>query len=482
MSFPKNFLWGGATSSCQLEGGWNEGGRGIATTDMVAFEEPDKRGLKGIELSWEQLQYRKTHEDDFYFPKRYGIDFYHHYKDDIKLFAEMGFKVFRMSISWPRIYPTGVEEKPNEEGLQFYDDVFDELHKYGIEPLVTLLHYDIPLYLSEEYNGFESRKTVDCFVKYAKTVLERYQNKVKYWLTFNEINITLGSPYCGCGAFMSRSLKDEKNFKYQLSHNQFVASALAVQAAHEINPEMKIGCMICRLEKYPNTPDPKDVYQSMFESHLNYFYIDMQVLGEYPYYMKRIFQENKIHIDMEPGDLEVLKKGVVDFISISYYETYVCKYNPTLDLIDAGSLIAPIKNPYLQNTDWGWPIDPLGLRTTLNNLYDRYHKPIFIAENGIGCKDILEENGSIHDPYRVDFYRAHIEQLHEAIKDGVDVFGYAMWGPIDIVSNSTSEMSKRYGFIYVDRDDHGNGTNQRLKKDSFYWYKKVIASNGEDLS
>ena len=482
MSFPKGFLWGGATSACQLEGAFDEGGRGLATTDMVIYSPKNERIDKGIEITAEQLEYRKAHPEEFFFPKRHGNDFYHHYKEDIKLFAEMGFKVFRMSISWPRIYPNGIDEKPNEEGLKFYDDVFDELHKYGIEPLVTLLHYDIPLYLCERYNGFESRETIECFVKYCKTVFERYKGKVKYWLTFNEINITLGSPYCGCGSLMEKSKRDEKNFKYQLTHHQFIASALAVKAAHEIDPSMKVGCMICRLKKYPNSPDPKDVYQTMFEDHLNYFYIDVQVKGEYPYYMDRLFKENDVHIDMEPDDLKILKEGCVDFISISYYMTYVTKYNPIVDLINAGSLIAPLKNPYLKNTDWGWPIDPLGFRTTLNDLYDRYHKPIFIAENGIGCNDVVEEDGSIHDPYRVDFYRAHIEQLQEAIKDGVDVIGYAMWGPIDIVSNSTSEMSKRYGFIYVDADDYGNGSYERSRKDSFYWYKKVCETNGEDLS
>lgn len=478
MSFPKHFLWGGAASACQSEGAYDQGGRGLATTDFVLCESQERNG---IELTWEQLQQRKAHPEDCFFPKRYGNDFYHHYKEDIALFAKMGFRVFRMSISWPRIYPNGVDETPNEEGLQFYDAVFDELHKYGIEPLVTLLHYDIPLYLCERYNGFESRKTIDCFVKYAKTVFIRYQHKVKYWLTFNEINITLASPYCGCGALLERSRLDEKNFKYQLTHHQFIAAALAVKAAHEINSTLQVGCMVCRLEKYPYSPDPRDVYQSMFESRLNYFYIDVQVQGEYPYYMKRLFAKNGIDITMEAEDADILKSGAVDFISISYYQSYVCRYQPHLDLLHAGSLIAPITNPYLKNTAWGWPIDPLGLRTALNNLYDRYHKPIFIAENGIGLQDSVDADGKVHDEDRIAFYRAHIEQLHEAIKDGVDVFGYAMWGPIDLVSNSTSQMSKRYGFVYVDADDEGNGSYARIPKDSFTWYQKVIATNGEDL-
>ena len=477
--FSKNFLWGGASAACQLEGGFDQGGRPLATTDMINFIPKELRGESILEVTADEIKYRKEHPEEFNFPKRRGIDFYNHYKEDIKLFAEMGFKVFRMSISWPRIYPNGIDERPNEEGLKFYDDVFDELHKYGIEPLVTLLHYDIPLYLTEHYNGFESRVTVECFKKYAKTVFTRYQNKVKYWLTFNEINMVLMSPYCCCGALIEKTTKNELSFKYQCTHNQFVASALAVKEAHAINKDLQVGCMVCRLEKYPYSSNPLDVYQSMFEDHLNYFYIDVQVKGEYPYYMDRYFKENNICIDIEPGDLELIKEGCVDFISISYYMTYVCKYNP--DTKDAGNLIAQIKNPYLENSEWGWPMDPMGFRITLNNLYDRYHKPIFIAENGLGAYDKINENGTVHDSYRIDYLKKHIEQLGEAIKDGVDVFGYASWGPIDIVSNSTSEMSKRYGYIYVDADDYGKGTFNRFKKDSFYWYKKVIASNGQDI-
>ena len=479
MSFPNGFLWGGATAACQLEGGFDEGGRGLATTDMVVLDERDGKALNSMDVSPEELAERLAHPERFNFPKRRGSDFYHHYKEDIALLAEMGFKVFRMSISWSRIFPTGVEREPNEEGLAFYDAVFDELLAHGIEPLVTLLHYDIPLYLCETYNGFESRETVECFRRYAKTVFERYRGKVRYWLTFNEINMALMSPYCCCGAMEERSGRSERDFQYNLTHNQFVASALAVKEAHAIDPQLKVGCMVCRLEKYPETPNPKDVYQSMLEDHLNYFYIDVQVKGRYPYYMGRYFDESEVHIDWRPGDRELLLEGAVDFISISYYMTYVCRYDPSMS--DAGNLQAQIKNPYLENSAWGWPMDPLGFRITLNNLYDRYEKPIFIAENGLGAFDAVEADGSIHDDYRIDYLSRHIAQMGQAIDDGVDVFGYAMWGPIDIVANSTSEMKKRYGFVYVDADDEGRGTYQRSRKDSFYWYKKVIASNGAEL-
>ena len=456
-----------------------KGGRGLATTDMVVLDERDGKALNSMDVSPEELAERLAHPERFNFPKRRGSDFYHHYKEDIALLAEMGFKVFRMSISWSRIFPTGVEREPNEEGLAFYDAVFDELLAHGIEPLVTLLHYDIPLYLCETYNGFESRETVECFRRYAKTVFERYRGKVRYWLTFNEINMALMSPYCCCGAMEERSSRSGRDFQYNLTHNQFVASALAVKEAHAIDPELKVGCMVCRLEKYPESPNPKDIYQAMLEDHLNYFYIDVQVKGKYPYYMERFFGENDVHIDWRPGDCELLLEGAVDFISISYYMTYVCRYDPSMH--DAGNLQAQIKNPYLENSAWGWPMDPLGFRITLNNLYDRYEKPIFIAENGLGAFDTVELDGSIHDDYRIDYLSRHIEQMGEAIDDGVDVFGYATWGPIDIVANSTSEMKKRYGFIYVDADDEGNGTYARSRKDSFYWYKKVIASNGAEL-
>ena len=480
MTFPQGFLWGGATAACQLEGGFDKGGRGLATTDMVVLDERGGKAQNSMDVSSEELRERLAHPENFNFPKRRGCEFYSHYKEDIALFAEMGFSVFRMSIAWSRIFPLGTELEPNEEGLKFYDDVFDELLAHGIQPLVTLSHYDMPLHLTEVYNGFDSRETIECFRRYARCVFERYQHKVKYWLTFNEINMALMSPYCCCGAMEERSGRSGLDFAYNLTHRQFLASALAVKEAHEVNPDLKVGCMVCRLEKYPESPNPLDIYQSMLEDHLNYFYIDVQAKGAYPFYMDGYFKQHGVEIDWQPGDKELLAQGAVAFISISYYMTYVCRYDPSMK--DAGNLQAQIKNPYLENSDWGWPMDPMGFRITLNNLYDRYSKPIFIAENGLGAYDKVEEDGSIHDSYRIDYLSKHIEQLGLAIEDGVDVFGYASWGPIDIVANSTSEMKKRYGYIYVDADDEGNGTYARSRKDSFYWYKKVIESNGADLS
>ncbi len=488
--FPKGFLWGGATAACQIEGGYNEGNRGLATSD---FELMVPRELLGTEKRPELLKFKKVtrkkiqhylkNPTEYNFPKRRGIDFYHHYKEDIALLAEMGFSVFRMSISWSRIFPTGLEDKPNEEGLIFYDHVFDECLKHGIEPLVTMCHFDMPLELSTKYNGFKSRETIKYFVNYAKTLFERYKDKVKYWVTFNEINMILSDPY-RCSGVMAEDDDSEIDFqtKYQTSHHQFIASALAVKLCHKISPKSKIGCMMCRLENYAESTRPEDNLQTVFEDHFNYFYSDMHAKGEYPYYMKRFFKENEITIHMETNDLQILKEGVVDFISISYYMTYVMRYKNEKVPKPNGSLIAQIKNPHLQISSWGWPVDPIGFRITLNRIYDRYELPIFIAENGLGAVDKVDEHGYVADDYRIDYMKAHIEQLREAIEDGVEVFGYAWWGPIDLVSSGTSEMEKRYGMIYVDIDDYGNGSAKRTRKKSFYFYKKVIESNGKDLN
>ncbi|MBQ1531539.1 MAG: glycoside hydrolase family 1 protein [Solobacterium sp.] len=495
--FPEGFLWGGSTAANQVEGAYNEGGRGLATSDFArlvdaetrkregGFEErePHNAATKGM------LADMKAHPEHWEFPKRRGIDFYHTYKEDIALFAEMGFKVFRMSISWSRILPNGDDEIPNEEGLQFYDDVFDELHRYGIEPLVTLSHFDTPLHLAEEYGGFLSRHTVKAFEHYARIVLNRYKEKVRYWLTFNEINNVLSNPFTSSGLIFDgpvnplgqNSYLGHWQEKFQAVHNQFVASALAVKACHEIAPDAKIGNMLCRLENYAESARPEDQLQVMFEDHFNWFFTDVQAKGEYPYYMKRFFDENHIHINMEEDDMDNIREGKVDFITISYYMTYIMRYKGDTVPKPTGRLVSDLKNPYLPKSEWGWTVDPIGFRITLNHIYDRYHLPIFISENGLGAVDHVEEDGRIIDDYRIDYLRQHVEQLREAIEDGVDVFGYAWWGPIDLVSSGTSEMYKRYGMIYVDLDDHGSGTGKRSRKKSFFYYKKVIASNGADL-
>lgn len=495
--FPEGFLWGGATAANQIEGAWNEGGRGPATSDFSRLVTKHIRDTEGTfdqrvphnAASSGMIEDMKAHPENWELPKRRGIDFYHTYKEDIALLAEMGFKVFRMSISWSRIYPNGDDETANEEGLAFYDRVFDECIKHGIEPMVTLCHFDTPLHLAEKYDGFLSRHTVDAFVKYCETVFKRYKNKVKYWLTFNEINNVLSNPYTSSGLIFEGS-KDpnagncylgEWQKKFQAVHNQMVASAKAVKLCHDIIPNAKTGNMLCRLENYAESSKPEDQLQVLFEDHFNFFFTDVQAQGEYPYYINRVFDKLGIKIEMESDDIEVLKNGKVDFITISYYMTYIMRYKGETVPVPTGRLVSDIKNPHLPMSEWGWTIDPIGFRITLNRIYDRYHLPIFISENGFGALDNLDENGYAEDDYRIEYMKKHVEQMKEAIADGVDVFGYAWWGPIDLVSSGTSEMTKRYGMISVDLDDYGKGSGKRGRKKSFYYYKKLIASNGEDL-
>ncbi|MCU0155586.1 glycoside hydrolase family 1 protein [Bacillus safensis] len=480
--FSDNFLWGGATAANQIEGAYLEGGKGLSTSDFAAYKDPYAQGKVNnftFDVSSAELNKYKENPDAFDFPKRRGIDFYHRYEEDIALFAEMGFKVFRLSISWARIFPTGLEDKPNEEGLAFYDKVFDECAKYGIEPLVTMSHYEMPITLTEKYNGWMSRELVPLFEKYARAILERYKNKVKYWITFNEMNMNLNSLYTGAGIL--EDLVDHKlQAAYQASHHQFVASALTVKAAKEIIPNVQIGCMINQIEAYAKTTKPEDQLQAVKSNQLNMFYPDVQARGEYPTYMVKYFADNQIKLDIEEQDEQILKEGTVDFVAISYYMSHVAEAREDAAEL-AGTFDSPIKNEHLELSQWDWPIDPMGLRISLIKLYDRYQKPLFVCENGLGARDTLTQDGKVHDDYRIDYLKKHIEQMKEAVKEGVDLMGYTPWGCIDLISCGTSQMTKRYGLIYVDQDDLGNGTLNRYRKDSFFWYKNVIASNGEDL-
>ncbi|MHC5228049.1 glycoside hydrolase family 1 protein [Enterococcus sp. LJL99] len=479
--FPENFLWGGATAANQLEGAFLEDGKGWSTADTALYVGKDAREkmLLTNPVTKADVEFAMADKEGIY-PKRYGIDFYHRYKEDIALFAEMGFKTFRLSISWPRIFPNGDDSEPNEAGLAFYDAVFDECLKHGIEPLVTISHYEFPLGLSFKQNGWLSRDTVDCFVHYAETLFTRYQDKVKYWLTFNEINIIGMTGYLS-GGILADDVDNMLEAQFQAAHHQFLASALAVQKCHEIIPDAKIGCMLARMEAYPETSNPADVLESVIMDQNNLFYTDVQIRGYYPSYMKKFFKDHHIDIKQEPEDAEILKEGTVDFLSFSYYMSMIASADKG-DAETGGNIFGSKKNPYLKSSEWGWQIDPIGLRTTMKKMYDRYQIPLFIVENGLGAEDIVEEDGSIHDDYRIDYLRAHIEQMALAIEEGVEIMGYTPWGCIDLISASTSEMSKRYGFIYVDLDDEGNGTLERSRKDSFEWYKKVIASNGADLA
>lgn len=466
-NFPENFLWGGATAANQFEGAYNEDGKGLSIQDIMP------KGIRGPLTS-------ESTEDNM---KLIGIDFYHRYKEDIALLAEMGFKVFRLSIAWSRIFPNGDDEMPNEKGLEFYDKVFDELAKYGIEPLVTLSHYETLLALAKNYDGWTDRRLIGFFEKYARTVFTRYKDKVKYWLTFNEINSALHAPYMSAGIWTPKE-KLSKQDLYQAMHHELVASALTVKIAHEINPEFKVGYMILGIPNYPLTPMPSDVFKAMEQDRENLFFADIHARGEYPKYMDRYFKENNIEIKMEAEDKEILK-NTVDFISFSYYLSVCATANPEKNIMGEGNLLGGVPNPYLKASDWGWQIDPEGLRYILNFFYDRYQKPLFIVENGLGAVDelITDENGNktVNDDYRIKYLNDHLVQVAEAIEDGVDLIGYTTWGCIDLVSASTAELKKRYGFIYVDRNDDGTGTLERFKKKSFHWYKELIKTNGKSL-
>ncbi len=472
MRFPEGFLWGGAIAANQAEGGYLEDGKGLTTVDMI----PHGKNRMYVKLG--DMYPVEFIEGDHY-PSHEAIDFYHHYKEDIALMGEMGFKTFRTSIAWARIFPNGYDEKPNEKGIAFYKSMFEECKKYGIEPLVTLCHFDVPMGLVRKYDSWKSREMIDEFVKYAKVCFEEFDGLVKYWLTFNEINILLHSPFSGAGISFKEG-ENREQVKYQAAHHELVASALVTKLAHEINPENKVGCMLAGGAYYPYSCNPEDVWMAMNKDRENLMFIDVQARGYYPTYSKRVFKEKNIFLDIKEVDLEILKENPVDFVSFSYYQSRCASANMNVETT-AANIVKSVKNPYLKASDWGWQIDPLGLRITMNSLYDRYQKPLFIVENGLGAVDKIEEDGSINDDYRIEYLREHIKAMGDAIEDGVELMGYTTWGCIDLVAASTGEMSKRYGFIYVDKDDQGNGTLQRRKKKSFNWYKRVIASNGENL-
>ncbi len=469
----KDFLWGGATAANQCEGGWQEGGRGMALVDVIPYGENRMPIMKG------QMNYRDLPKDSVY-PGREAIDLYGHFKEDIALFAEMGFKCYRFSFSWSRIFPTGEETKPNEEGLRFYEALIDELIRYGIEPVVTICHFDIPLNLVDKYGSWKNRKVMDCYLNYCEAVFRYFKDKVRYWITFNEINMLMHLPFMGAGILFEQG-EDELTVKYQAAHNELVASAYAVKLAHEINPECQVGCMLAAGSVYPYSCRPEDVWESMRRDRENYFFIDVQARGAYPAYARRFLEQKGIRLEMGPWDTRILKEYTVDFISLSYYNSR-CVRTDGQGEASGGNVFASAKNPYLECSQWGWPIDPLGLRITLNALYDRYQKPLFIVENGLGARDELDGDGKVEDDYRIDYLEAHIKAMMEAVEeDGVDLIGYTPWGCVDLISATTGEMSKRYGFIYVDKDDKGNGSLRRIRKKSFEWYKEVISSNGDSL-
>ncbi|OYQ65959.1 6-phospho-beta-glucosidase [Aerococcus sp. 1KP-2016] len=472
--FPEGFLWGGATAANQLEGGYLEGGKGLTSVDLIPH------GEQRFPVALGELHYSEVKEGSF-FPSHEAIDFYSHYKEDIALFAEMGLKSYRFSMAWSRIFPTGFETEPNEEGLQFYENVIDELLKYDIEPIVTINHFDVPKTLIDEYGSWRDRRMVDLFVNYASALFNRFKGKVKYWISFNEINMLLHLPFMGAGIYLGDLKEEERNqVLYSAAHHELLASAKITKVLHEIDPEAKMGSMLAAGEYYPYSANPQDVWEANLDNRDNFFFIDVQAGGEYPEWAKIKFEEEGIDIGITEKDKEILRDNTVDYITFSYYASRVSKADLSDVEVDSGNAFHGAKNPYLEVSEWGWAIDPLGLRITMNGLWDRYRKPLFIVENGLGAKDTVEADGSINDDYRINYLKAHINAFMDAVEqDGIPLLGYTPWGIIDLVSASTGEMSKRYGLIYVDRQDDGSGDLSRSKKKSFGWYKEVIETNGQ---
>ena len=466
--FREGFLWGGATAANQYEGAYLEDGKGLAVTDVL---EVGKDRFINVDKNLDI-------KEDRYYPSHVGIDFYHRYKEDIAYFKEMGFKCYRTSFAWSRIFPTGEEETPNAAGLAFYDAVIDELLEAGIEPVITLSHYETPLALVKKYGGWDNRALIECFDRYSKTLYKHFKGRVKYWMTFNEINCVLKLPILGGGLHIKEG-ENALQRQYQAAHNMFVANSLAIKSGHEIDPTNQIGCMLSLSTSYPNTCNPEDVFETYQLRRKSLFFSDVMLKGEYPTYIHRVWDENDVHVKMENGDLELIKAYTNDYLSFSYYMTSTHVAGMKVRANTGGNVGA--ENPYLEKSKWGWPIDPTGFRYVCNELQDRYGKPMFVAENGLGADDEIV-NGKIHDLERMDYLKKHVEAMMEAVADGCDIFGYTWWGPIDIVSAGTGEMKKRYGFIYVDRDNDGVGSLERIKKDSFDYYKKLISSNGEDLT
>lgn len=480
MGFRDDFLWGGAVAANQVEGAWNEDGKGMSVADVARYKKDVdvKDYKKNVAITTAEIEAAMADPTDTNYPKRRGIDGYHHYQEDIALFGELGFRVLRFSIAWSRLFPTGEETEPNEAGIAYYRKVLAELKKQGIEPLITLSHYEMPLNLAVKYNGWADKRVIDYFVRFAKTCFKAFP-EVKYWLTFNEIDSVLRHPFTSAGIIPDQSqnlLEDE----YQALHNQFVASAIVTKLAHQLIPGSQVGCMLTKITTYPATPKPEDVLATLNKNLLNYFPADVQAKGEYPKLILAYFAKKHLDIQMTDEELRIIKENPVDFISFSYYQSMTAAADERGLEMTSGNTVTGGKNPYLEATPWGWTVDPVGLRISLIELYDRYQKPLFVVENGMGTFDKLEA-GKVHDPYRIAYFKGHLSEMKKAVEAGVDLLGYTSWAPIDLVSASTSQMSKRYGFIYVDLDDNGKGSGKRYKKDSFAWYQHVIATNGAEL-
>lgn len=481
--FPDGFLWGVAFAANQAEGSYDADGKGLSQADVVPFgKDLDYVDLhEAMSPSPARIARAIETVGTAGYPKRNGSQHYTHWEEDVELFAELGIRALRMSIAWTRIFPTGVETEPNEAGLAFYERLFTRLRERGIEPVVTMSHYEMPLHLVTEHDGWAGREVVGHFERYARTIITRYRGLVKYWLTFNEINTTTIEPYTG-GGVVDSGVGDRTQRAHQALHHQYLASALATTLVHEIDPDAQVGCMLARMLHYPASSDPLDIQQAQHDNDLNLSHTDVQVRGAYPGIVRRFWREHGIEVRMEPGDEKILADGTVDFLSFSYYMTLVSAVDPSKYGATGGNLFSTIKNPHLATSEWGWHLDPVGIRIALTDLWTRYQVPLFIVENGLGASDTVEADGSIRDDYRIDYMQQHLTQVAEAVADGVELMGYTCWGGIDIVSASTSQMTKRYGVIHVDLDDHGQGTGARTPKASFDWYRALIAANGAQLT
>ncbi|MGG5329779.1 glycoside hydrolase family 1 protein [Enterococcus sp. AZ163] len=472
-SFPKDFLWGGAIAANQIEGAWKEDGKGIGIADLFVYDpEVDTSKLHVSNMTKAQVL-TAMQDEEHYYPKRHGIDFYHSYKEDLRYLKEMGFKTFRLSINWARIFPNGDEAEPNKKGLAFYDRLLDEIIQNGMEPIVTMLHYEIPVNITLKYGGFHNREVIDLFVKYGETLLEHFGQKVTYWIAINQINLLHIETFNSIGTCIDQ-VENMEEAKFQAVHNQMVASARIVKKARQLNKKLQIGTMLADLTAYPEDSNPENVVLALQHNRMSYYMTDVQFRGKYPGYILRFFEDNQYRIQQTEEDKELLKENTMDFLAVSYYFSQMVSIEK-----NGKDYFATSPNPYLKANPWGWSIDPKGLYNCISQYWDRYEKPIMIAENGLGMYDKLEGT-TVNDEYRITYLSKHIEQLEECIKDGVELFAYCAWGPIDLVSASSQEMEKRYGFVYVDYDNFGKGTGQRYKKKSFEWYKKVIATNGAE--
>lgn len=463
-TFPKDFMWGASTSAYQVEGAWNEDGKGPSVMDMAKHPE----GTSDFKVC---------------------SDHYHHYKEDIALFAEMGFKVYRFSIAWTRVFPKGTGEV-NQKGIDFYNDLINELLAHNIEPVVTMYHFDLP-YALQEKGGWSNRETIDAFENYAKVLFTHFGDRVKYWLTINEQNMMiLHGTAIGT---VDPSIENPEKELYQQNHHMLLAQAKVMKLCHDMCPNAKIGPAPNITSIYPASSKPEDVLAAHnWSSIRNWLYLDMAVFGRYNNVAWSYMEEKGYTPTIEDGDMEILKDAKPDFIAFNYYTTATVEQsmNDASDRNASGGdqqivlgepgVYRGASNPHLEKTEFGWEVDPVGFRNTLREIYDRYNLPLLITENGLGAYDKLEEGDVVNDDYRIDFLRKHIEQAQLAITDGVQIMGYCPWSAIDLVSTHQGYV-KRYGFVYVNRDEFDLKDLRRIKKKSFYWYKKVISTNGENL-